>query len=197
MVEAYRQGYRGFLLKEMITAQVESVQRLQWSVDAGGLFWNPVKSRYVKSLRIHAEKFVRQPHIVGITRELEFNRLGSWIGSLFDYQPPELGFSRSEQRLLQAALAGESETDQELSETLGVSVPTIKKMWRSAYCRVTDRRPEVIPDRERAKRAERGKEKRRHLLAYLRAHPEELRPVSHRRLGQQPRVARRVHRAGD
>lgn len=192
MVEAYRQLYRGFLLKEMITAQAESVQRLQWSVDVGGLFWNPTRARYVKSPRVNAEEFVREPHIVGITRELELNRLGSWVGTLFDYQPPHFGFSRSEQRLLQAVLAGESGTDQELSETLGVSLPTIKKMWHSVYRRVTDCRPETIRDCERAGTPERGKEKRRHLLAYLRRHPEELRPVSKKTLGQQTHVTKRI-----
>ena len=65
----------------------------------------------------------------------------SWVGTLFDYQPPRFGFSRSEQRLLHAALAGESGTDNELSESLGVSLPTIKKMWLSIYRRVNDRQP--------------------------------------------------------
>jgi hypothetical protein len=194
MVEAFRGLYRGFLLKEMITSQMESVPRLQWAIGAGGLFWDPARARYEKSAGKSAEEFVRKPHVVGITRELEFGRFGSWVGTLFDYQPPRFGFSRSEQRLLQAALAGESGTDEELTEALGVSLPTVKKMWLSIYRRVIDRQPELIHGSSRKGESERGKEKRRHLLIYLREHPEELRPASRKWLEQQPSVGRRIHR---
>ncbi len=194
MIEAFREVHRGFRLKEMITSQAESVERLKWAVDAGGLFWDPAKTRYVNSPRRNAEEFVRKPHIVGITRELEFGRLGSWVGTLFDYMPPRFGFSRSEQRMLRAALAGESGTDEELAEALGVSLPTIKKMWLSVYRRMTHVQPKTIRDRARSGAAERGKEKRRHLLAYLREHPEELRPVSQKHLQQRTLVTKRIHR---
>ncbi|HEY1865951.1 MAG TPA: hypothetical protein VGG55_02680, partial [Candidatus Acidoferrales bacterium] len=124
--------------------------------------------------------------IVGITRELEFERLGSWVGSLFDYHPPMFGFSPSEQRLLLCALDGEMGTDQELCEKLRISLTTVKKMWLSIYDRVAEGMPEWIPDHARADMGppERGKEKRRRLLAYLREHPEELRPVSRKHLQQ-------------
>ncbi len=193
--------HSGFLLKEVTSPQVESVERLEWTIHTGGLLWNPKNSRYENSIQGDANEFIRKPHVVGTTRTVELERPGSfastWVGALFDYHPPMCGFSRGEQRLLQAALAWQSQTDQELSEKLGVSLPTIKKMWRSAYRRVTDRCPETIPTCERVETAERGKEKRRHLLAYLREHPEELRPVSQKRLGQQPPVTKppihRVH----
>jgi hypothetical protein len=194
MIESYREVYRGFLLKEMISSQAESAQRLQWSIDSGGLIWNPAKAQYVTSARRNLEEFVREPHIVGITRELEFGRLGSWVGTLFDYQPPKFRFSRSEQRLLHAALSGVSGTDQELSETLHVSLPTIKKMWSSIYRRVIDRSPKSMGDCARAEVTERGKEKRRHLLAYLRERPEELRPVSQALLKKSRIVTNRKHR---
>jgi hypothetical protein len=195
MVEAYRQLYRGFLLKEMITSQAESVQRLQWSIDAGGVIWNPAKGRYVNSVGRGLEQFVREPHIVGITREVEFKRLGSWVGTLFDYEPPQFGFSRSEQRLLLAALGRVSGTDRELSEILRLSLPTIKKKWGSIYRRLIDRNPKIMSECARVEPTERGKEKRRHLLSYLREHPEELRPVANRLLGQQPVITKRIHRA--
>jgi hypothetical protein len=194
MIDAFRQVYRGFLFKEMITSQLESAKRVHWALDAGGLLWDPAKARYAKPSRRRVEEFFRKPHIVGITRELELDRFGSWVGSLFDYQPPRFGFSRSEQRLLHAALAGESGTDNELAESLGVSLPTIKKMWVSIYRRVKDRQPEAIRDCVPVETAERGKEKRRHLLVYLREHPEELRPVSQKLLGQQPPVTKRIPR---
>lgn len=195
MVEVFRGLYRGFLLKEIISSQLESVQRLEWAVSTGGLYWDPAKSCYEKYTKRSAVAFVREPHIVGLTRELELARLGSWVGTLFDYKPPRFGFSPSEQRLLDAALAGESGTDEELTEVLGVSLPTIKKMWLSVYRRVADRQPETIRDSARIEVAERGKEKRRRLLSYLREHPEELRVVSYKHLGQRPQVTQRIHRA--
>ena len=58
------------------------------------------------------DAIVAKPHLIGMTRELALARTGSWIGSLFLlYQPPQIGFSRSEQRLLLSAMHGR--TDQE------------------------------------------------------------------------------------
>lgn len=178
MVGAYVETYRGFLLKEMITSQMESVERLQWAVDAGGFCWDPIKACYVKSLKESAAEYVRKPHLVGLTRELEASRHGSWVGALFDYNAPRFGFSRAEQRLLLVALHPESGTDEELARALGVSLPTVKKTWLSVYNRVAECDPKLVPPWEQPEggASKRGKEKRRLLLAYLREHPEELRP---------------------
>jgi hypothetical protein len=174
------ENHRGYLWKEAIASQLESVERLQWTVQTGGLVWDPAKGGYVKTLKRDLQHFVREPHIVGVSRDVEHGRPGSWVGALFDYHPPCLGFSPREQRLLQSALEGERGTDQELAGALGVSVPTVKKMWLSLYRRVAENQPEIIPAslRPETGTSERGKEKRRRLLAYLREHPEELRPVS-------------------
>ena len=74
MGRAYIEIHRGFRLKEMITSQAESPERLQWAIDAGGLFWHPKRARYVKSLKNGSGQFAQNPHIVGITRELELGR---------------------------------------------------------------------------------------------------------------------------
>jgi DNA-binding CsgD family transcriptional regulator len=181
MVRAFLELYRGFLLKEMMTSQSETAERLQWAVDAGGLLWDPANGRYVKSLKGNADEFVREPHIVGLTRDLELGRPGSWVGVLFNYEPPKIGFSRGEQRLLLAALSGA--TDEKLAEELRTSPNTVKNTWRSIYDRAGSHLPELFSDDSQSNlRSERGKEKRRHLLAYLREHPEELRPVSRKLL---------------
>jgi hypothetical protein len=96
--------------------------------------------------------------------------------------------------MLLAVLAGKSGTDEELTEALGVSLPTIKKMWLAVYRRMTDGQSNTNRDSGGPGAAERGKEKRRHLLAYLRDHPEELRPVSQKHLRQQPIATKRIHR---
>jgi hypothetical protein len=178
---AYIEIHRGFRLKEMITSQAESPQRLQWALDAGGLYWDPKAARYEKTLKKGVEKIARDPHIVGITRELEFGRPGSWVGSLFDYHPPRFWFSASEQRLLIHSIADRTGTNTVLAKELGVSLPTVKKMWLSIYDRVTEHAPELMAgDDESAAEGKRGKEKRRRLLAYLENHAEELRPVLRR-----------------
>ena len=116
---------------------------------------------------------------MGTTRELEQapgNWSASWVGHLFDYRPPRLGLSRSEQRLLSYALSGA--TDEHMADAMGVSLPTVKKRWISIYQRMEDSVPALVSDtRADMPAASRGREKRRGLLSYLREHPEELRPV--------------------
>jgi hypothetical protein len=188
MGAAYIEIHRGFRLKEMITSQAESAQRLQWALDAGGLYWDPKAACYVKSLKKGVEEFAREPHIVGITRELEFARPGSWVGSLFDYHPPRFWFSASEQRLLIRSISDRTETNAVLAKELGVSLPTVKKMWLSIYDRVAEHAPELMAgDAISGADGKRGKEKRRRLLAYLQNHSEELRPVLRRSSGQKAR----------
>lgn len=187
MINTFIEMHRGFLWKELIAVQMENADRLDWIAKTGGLLWNPAAAEYADPPVLGREELVRTPHVVGITRDIEMSRnknwsgRGSWIGVLFEYEPPRLGFSRSEQELLMAALAGDS-TDPALAATLDVSIPTIKKMWASIYRRVADVLPGIIPDSARvgAGVAERGHEKRRHLLAYVREHPEELRPYLHK-----------------
>ncbi len=188
MGHAYIQIHRGFRLKEMITSQAESEERLLWAIDAGGLYWDPKSARYVKSLKDGSGKFVQKPHIVGITRELELGRPGSWVGTLFDYQPPRFYFSPAEQRLLSCASSDPTGTNPTLAKRLDVSLPTIKKRWLSIYERVSETAPELIAGQAKI-RAEnkRGKEKRRRLVAYLQEHPEELRPVLRRAPAQWPK----------
>jgi hypothetical protein len=53
-----------------------------------------------------AQEIMREPHIVGVTREMDSGRPGSWVGTLFDYNPPQILFSRGQQRLLLSALSG-------------------------------------------------------------------------------------------
>jgi hypothetical protein len=188
MGRTYIEIHRGFRLKEMITSQAESAERLQWAIDAGGLYWDPKAGRYVKSLRKGTEEFARNPHVVGITRELEFGRPGSWVGTLFDYHPPRFHFSAGEQRLLICATSNRTATNPALAQKLDVSLTTVKKTWLAIYDRVGQCVPELlVDDANSGAGSKRGKEKRRRLLAYLQDYPEELRPVLRRSNGQKPR----------
>ena len=198
MVTSFIEMHRGFFWKEMITSQVESAERLRWALDAGGLLWNPSGSRYAHFSEGKHQEVIRRPHIVGVTRDVEFGRAGSWVGTLFDYHPPQIGFSRGERRLLLSALSGG--TDKEVHDVLGASLSTVKNTWRSIYNRAALRLPELFVDHSKTdvRSSERGKEKKRHLLAYLREHPEELRPVSRKLLRQavaQQGISRKYGRA--
>ena len=180
IIRAFLEDHQGFLWKELIAAQAESVEYFQWILSTGGLWWNSAEAKYVNSTAKDHAKIIARPHIIGVTKALEVRRPGSWVGHLFDYRPPRCGFSRSEQQLLRSALGGG--TDEELAKTLCVSVPTVKKTWLSIYGRAGKRLPQLIVSHSLTESACRGKEKRRRLLAYLREHPEELRPVSVRLL---------------
>lgn len=119
-VSAFVDSYRGFRIKEAITSQVASAEWLQWTIDVGGLLWDPVSSQYANPLGRDLAEICSEPHLVGTTPEVEASRLGSWIGPLFDYHAPRVGFSPSEQRLLMAALPGR--TDAELCRDLDTTV---------------------------------------------------------------------------
>ncbi len=188
MMAVFIQVHRGYLWKEVIANQCESADRLSFFLKTGGHLWDPLAGGYTSKLRDDPSEIARKPHIVGTTRDLELKGkhewAGSWVGALFDYNPPVLGFNRSEQRLLSAALSGE--IDERLAAMLETSLHAVKKMWVSIYCRVEDYLPELIPDTPGADlpMTARGREKRRRLLAYLREHPEELRPVSRKLLAR-------------
>jgi hypothetical protein len=174
--------HRGFLLKELIL-QPESPEYLHGLCNAGALLLNPAHGSYAEFHVSGASDFLTRPCVIGGTREKVLSQLVSWAYLLFVYQPPQCGFTRSEQQLVLSALDGG--TDEELAESLYISVSAVKKMWHSIYDRVGVCLPELLPHSATdAEPSERGKEKRRRLLAYLLDHPEELRPVSRRLLKQ-------------
>jgi len=192
MMSGFIQMHRGYLWKEAISAQSWSADHLDFILKTGGCLWDPLADGYTSTPKEDLSEIAGKPHVLGITRDLELKRqknwTGSWAGALFDYHPPMLGFNRSEQRLLSCALSGA--TDEQLAGTLGTSLPAVKKTWISIYHRVESCLPELISDPlpSDTPASGRGREKRRHLLAYVREHPEELRPVSRAILVSQARM---------
>lgn len=117
-----------------------------------------------------------QPDLHGLSRD-EAARIfpGQPVRDVFHFAPPVLGFSGAERRALRLAVA--ELTDEEIADEIGISTHTLKKLWRSVCERAADRLPEVFAvAASDAAQGTRGPEKRRHLLHYLRQHPEELRP---------------------
>jgi hypothetical protein len=97
------------------------------------------------------------------------------LAFLFHPLTPQLALSASEQRLLVRALLNES--DQQIADGSGITVDAVKKTWRRLYERMTLTAPHVLGTEAPGQVAPgRSTEKRRHLLEYMRTHPEELRP---------------------
>ncbi len=97
----------------------------------------------------------------------------SVAAAVYRYQKPVLHFRQAEQDLLVAALSGN--TDAELSAKLSLSIEAVKKRFLSIYARVDQFKPDIL-DQSGAESEVRGPQKRHRVLAYVRAHPEELRP---------------------
>jgi hypothetical protein len=179
---SFVEEHRGFRWKEIISIQADSGERLQAMLKAGGMLWEPSSHLWTDSPRKPAKEIVRKPHVIGLSRVPAARQAGSWADSLFDYQPPRIGFTRGEQRLLlRASLGG---TDTQLSNDLSVSLSTVKKTWRAIYNRAAAVLPELIQAHSQrdSSTQDRGREKKQRIIAYLREHPEELRPVSRKSL---------------
>ncbi len=115
-------------------------------------------------------------YLHGMTRE-QAARLPVSLQALlfFSASEPRYRFSPAEQELL--VLAVRNHRDDECATELGISLQTVKMRWRSIFERLAEAPPDGFPDVDRED-GKRGTEKRRHLLAYLAKHPEELRPRS-------------------
>lgn len=182
---SFEECYRGYQVREFIQ-QADCLEHLQAMYYAGGLYFDRVRGSYGNYPEVNAGNFSDEPRIVGITRDLALTRVTSWTAAFCIYTPPQFRFNRGQQRLLLVALSGA--TDDELSDALGISLSAVKQTWRMIYDRVSARLPELIPDRSQVdeQMQSRGKQKKQRLLAYLREHPEELRPVSRKLLRQRP-----------
>lgn len=113
------------------------------------------------------------PRLYGISRYEADTRPGSLASLIFRWNPPRFYFRPVEQALLTEALLGE--TDEDLAESLGIALVTVRKRWDNIYERVQDVAPEVFHTASSA--GNRAGEKKRRLLSYLRQHVEELRPL--------------------
>ena len=116
------------------------------------------------------------PYLLSVTREEAMRVDGSLLAHTFAYSPPRFFFSLRDQELLLYAMTGSS--DEEIAALLQRTPGNVKARWRTLYARVGDVMPHLLPA---GVEGVRGREKRHLLLAYLRDHPEELRPLKPRR----------------
>jgi DNA-binding CsgD family transcriptional regulator len=118
----------------------------------------------------------RQRYLMGMTRD-QSRALPVAMASLlfFNERRPRFRFTMAQQDLLLLALGNHA--DNECAVQLHVSPHTVKLRWRTIFEQVAEERPDWFPLGD-APEGHRGVEKRRHLLAYLARHMEELRPLA-------------------
>lgn len=114
-----------------------------------------------------------------LTRREALGVAGSVANPLFHPREPVFQLRDADQQLLLAAASGL--TDEELSSKLGLSLTGVKKRWIAIFERTIDARPGLFPGLDGPgldsnDGQKRGRQKRHHVLAYVRSHPEELRP---------------------
>ena len=169
LTQAFIAHHRGYHLKEFLE-EVYGEQDLAVLRNVGV----PLRTDYANFLSWDTERVPgREPYLTGITRQEALQLPGSMALTVFVHTSPRLHLTTNERILLRHALDGH--TDEELARVLCVSIATVKKRWEAIYDRVAGVDDELtFPTNPAAGR--RGVEKRRRLLAYLRARPEELRP---------------------
>jgi hypothetical protein len=116
------------------------------------------------------------PYLFMLRREWVEPAAVNPLSMLFSAPAPRIYFSAAQRRVLERALLNES--DVHIAGALDISQDAVKPTWRHIYSRIGQRAPYVFPAGDSSPSGSRGQEKRRHVLDYLRAHLEELRPAS-------------------
>ncbi|MEY2508292.1 MAG: hypothetical protein QOH01_2621 [Verrucomicrobiota bacterium] len=188
----FHRGLGGYCIKELLADSIghEYLQRMLHA----GFRLRRTYSRHFRKHDLPLPASFLRPWLVGLTREEAFAYPGSNVAGLFVTAPPRFHFNPSEQILLRHAL--QEETGEELAASLCISPWTVKKRWQAIYQRVANIDGDLLPpiSASGSPTASRGAERRRHLLSYLRQHPEELRPSRPERETRSPRNARNVSR---
>ena len=172
MLEGLLFFFRGYKLKEVVQ-EVYSEEERQRAEAAGAL----TKNDYSDFYRQQPDALLspaQRPYLVGTHRDEVQD--GCYLSPLFLYQPPRFFFKAGEQDVLRLALLDKD--DAETAQFLSISASAVQKRWKAIYEKAETALPNLFPADDRLPAARtRGTEKRRFLLSYLRAHPEELRPV--------------------
>ncbi|MDQ2730918.1 MAG: hypothetical protein M3Y56_04605 [Armatimonadota bacterium] len=166
MHDAFATQSRGYQIKELLIEAIGEAARDR-ALCAGFLDRNDA--------RRDQGDYPSLPHrhfLMGMTREEAFANEGSVISHFFFYSRPRFGLTPAQQTLLGLCLAQQEASDEALAQALSVPLVKVKNEWRALYRRVMDVDPDLLPLPEGR---ERGPEKKRRLLHYLRQHPEELR----------------------
>ena len=103
---------------------------------------------------------------------------GSALSLLFSTPRPRLGFTRIQQHVLLSAI--DDLSDDEIASHLNISTHAVNMRWRTIYATI-DEHPEaaaIFALLGKTGRGQAAAHKRRRVTAFVRAHPEELRPFA-------------------
>jgi len=172
LIAAFLEKHRGFRLHRILMEVVSEAEK-SFYLDPGGIF--RMVSEFPEFYAQHpSTEWNRDRCLAVVTRQEAFQVTGHITGMLFQHREPALGLSDADRRLLEAALSGL--TDEELAGRLQIRLPSVKKRWRSIIERVSARADLFPGIWNGVDEGSRGRQKRHYVLAYVREHPEELRP---------------------
>ena len=121
------------------------------------------------------QEFTSDRALTCLTRQDALSLPGSVAAALFRYRTPTLSLRDEHKQLLRVAINGG--TDLQVAQMLNISLAAVKKRWRSVWAAIMRRRPDLVPASPgELLSGSRGRQKKHIILAYLRDHPEELRP---------------------
>lgn len=176
LASAFLDKHRGFRLNRLITECLDETERKSYAEAAGWQTFSDFSEYYAT----HPEGgWPKGRSLSVITREDAFRVPGHITGMLFQYREPVLRLREADQQLLSAALTGS--TDEELAIALNTRLPAIKKRWRSLFERASTLAGLFPNLGDGPEDPVRGRQKRQFILAYVRDHPEELRPFKLKR----------------
>ena len=173
LAQSYQEMHAGYRLSRILSELVD--EKDFWH--AKGLRPFQIIDSFEAYRRAHPDTAWNPERALAMaTAETMRDDPGSVAAGLFHHhREPRFAFTRGEQQLLETALEGVDDTT--ASQTLFVSLPAVKRRWQNIFDRVAAIRPDLCPPDGDGTR---GVQKRQRILAYVRSHPEELRPFDFR-----------------
>jgi hypothetical protein len=186
LISAFLEEHRGYRLHRLLGEILRETER-QYYIEPAGV-WRVISEFRDFYLENPDTSWNSGRCLAVVNRQEAFQVYGHITGILFQYREPVLGLSDADQQLLTAALTGL--TDEELAHHLSLGLSTVKKRWRSLFERAAAKHSELFPKITADLDAPgRGRQKRHFILAYVRDHPEELRPFDAKAIRRNSRSA--------
>lgn len=175
IVPTYHSNHAGFNIKRSLHETDDAVGHIQ--IAGGNLRIKPVSPQHPFSL---SRDGYGPRSVYGVARGEESIPATGIARVLLYHSPPALRLVPREQEIVRLAISGL--TDTAIAEQLGISRDGVRQRWSGIFDHIEDLMPDFYDSGETSGvTTKRGAEKRRSTLAFLAAHPSELRPHTLRR----------------
>lgn len=162
LANAFSEAHAGYRFKRVLIELIDEQDR-KWA-------------SAVPFMRIHAE-FSGGSRALAVMEKSDMEAVaGTVLSQHFSCPSPRIYLRASDQELLLAAL--DNPTDESLTRQLGLTKEAVKRRWSVLFERVDREMPELFASVRAVDRRVRGPQKRHVVLAYVRKHPQELRPFA-------------------